>query len=176
MYKLVYTSKTHRIMFQDITLQGVFQGFPLCEVLRVQHYSESILLEYVAAFPGSTISIYSEYPRYLAFSNTAHILLVYPQCFSRYSQHETYSILRPYLEHCCDAGCCWFYWSCWSCCCCCCRPSGASSVGMSTLPAASDETCMQARYAMVGHLRSTFYHNQHYHCCTLATVNTSVGR
>ena len=64
----------------------------------IQCYSESILLEHAAVFPGSILWITSEYSQYLAFSSMVVVVLLtysqYSQYFSRqYYYRNTLSIM-----------------------------------------------------------------------------------
>ena len=64
-------------------LLAVFQGILLCEVLRVQYYSESILLGHAAVFPGSILGL--SIPLSARSISPSAVLLTY----SKYSQYST---------------------------------------------------------------------------------------
>ena len=129
-YIPVFASNTRSIVFQDFTLLAVFQCFPLCEVLRVQYYSEYFtrvccsisrfdtlaILSTRSSWPSVVVVllIYSQYSLYYGSSITPilSVLASRNKC-TRYSERT--------LNFCCDAGCC-------SCCSCCCCLSGSSTV------------------------------------------------
>ena len=92
---LVYNTSNAR----SIVYSFSSSGFPAVRgTAGIQCYSESILLEHAAVFPGSILWITSEYSQYLAFSSMVVVVLLtysqYSQYFSRqYYYRNTLSIM-----------------------------------------------------------------------------------
>ena len=125
-YIPVFASNTRSIVFQDFTLLAVFQCFPLCEVLRVQYYSEYFtrvccsisrfdtlaILSTRSSWPSVVVVllIYSQYSQYFGWqyycntlstqygpSNKKHLFQLQPQCLICVPEPTA---VGCYLEYC----------------------------------------------------------------------------